>query len=156
RRRSRSIRTEITRALALRIIRAAEEPSVLRPALHHLAGAARVADLVGLRRLRVPALALLRDVELRAESLVEALQQIDALFFSFFDRVELALHLRGELRVHEVELTSYQAIDDEFAERRRAERAPAVDLLDVIARLHLADDLGVRARTPDAALFELA
>ena len=33
---------------------------------------------------------------------------------------------------------------------------PPVDLLDVVARLHLADDLGVRAGAADAALLELA
>ena len=34
--------------------------------------------------------------------------------------------------------------------------APPVELLDVVARLHLADDLGVRAGAADAALLELA
>ena len=49
-----------------------------------------------------------------------------------------------------------QPIDDHLAEVRRAERAPAFDLLDVVARLHLGDDVGVRAGAADAALFELA
>src|SRR5690606_14519747 len=41
------------------------------------------------------------------------------------------------------------------AELRRL-HLPAGQALDVLARLHLADDLGVGARPPDAALLELA
>src|SRR5262249_39399676 len=77
-----AVRAEVARVLALRVVRAAEEPAVLRPALHHLPEgqltklrilALRSADLAHLARglgLGVPALALLALVELLAELLV--------------------------------------------------------------------------------------
>src|SRR5207302_8600495 len=89
------------------------------------------------------------------EALVEALEQLDAILLPLLDPVELLFHLRGELRIDEVELGLHEPVDDEFSEERRLE-SPPLDLLDVVARLHLADDLGVRARAADPALFELA
>src|SRR6185312_3451075 len=142
------------RVLALRIFRATEKPTVLRPALHQLAFAAGVALLARRLRLRVPALAFLRRLELLTETLVEAREEHLALFVAGLDLVELFFHVRRERRIHEIELALHEPVDDVRAERRRLEAR--VDLLDVVARLHLADDLGVRARAPDAALLKLA
>src|ERR1019366_5387834 len=64
---------EVARVLALGVVRAAEEPPVLRPALEHHA-AVDVALLVGGLGLRVPALQLLALVELLAGPLVEAVE----------------------------------------------------------------------------------
>src|SRR6185312_14560942 len=68
---------------------------------------------------------------------------------------ELFFHARRERRVHELELALKETLDDHASELRRAERT-TIELLDVVARLHLADDLGVGRRTTDAAIFELA
>src|SRR5262249_43777002 len=115
-----------------------------------------VANLVGhVHRIGIPALALLALVELVLELLVEARQELHALLVTGFDFVELLLHAGRERRVHELELTSKEAVDDHPAELRGLEAA-AVDLLDIVASLHLAYDLGVGAGATDAALFEFS
>src|SRR5207253_2175738 len=93
-------------------------------------------------------------IELRAELLVEAREERHALFVAGLDLVELLFHARRERRIHELELALQETVDDHLPKKRRTEAA-TVDLLDVVARLHLADDLGVRARATDAALLEL-
>src|SRR5439155_15044021 len=88
------VELERTRALALGVTAAPEEPAALAPTLEHRL-AADLTLLVRRRRLGVPALALLRRLELLLEALVEVLEQALARELSRLDEIEILLHLRG-------------------------------------------------------------
>src|SRR6185369_11643722 len=141
------------RTLALGVALAAQEPPVLAPLLDHHRPALVAGD-VRLLGLGLPRGELLRLVELLPEALVEALEELPALELAGADLVELLLHLRGEVRIHEVEVRADEAVDHELAQHRRREPA-ARELLDIGPLLDLADDLRVRRGAADAALLEL-
>src|SRR5262249_2982130 len=119
---------EVAGRLALGVALAAQKPAVPAPLLDHRR-AALVRRDVGLLGGGLPRSELLRLVELIAEALVEALEQLHTLETAGANLVELLLHLRREARIHDVELTAHEAVDHEFAELRGLERA-ALRLLD--------------------------
>src|SRR4029453_17883153 len=96
------------------------EPPAL---LQELAAALRARLTGGLADLFAAHLALGAG-EVALEGLVEGLHRVDPLALTFLDLVEVVLHLRRELDVHDVLEVRDELVGDRHAQLGRAQRAP--------------------------------
>ena len=142
---------ERPRLLVLRVQRAGEEPAVAAEADDHRV--ALGADLVGRLGREVAALELAALlVHERLERPVEGAQQRHPRALAARDLVELLLHARRELQVHELAEVLDQQVGHDLADELRLQPA----LLDghVAAIDDGRDGRRVRGRPPDAVLLE--
>src|SRR5262245_55788102 len=148
-----SLAGELARVLALGVGGAGEELPVTPPLQDHR-GAALVADLVGFLLHGLDVLHLrLSLLQILGELAPEQREGVEQVVLALLDRVQLLLHGRGVLDVHDVLEMLDQQVGHQEAQLRGME--PAIALLDVLARLDRGDDGRVGRGPADAVLLEL-
>ena len=145
--------SELSGVLAIGIAGAGQELSVAAPFDDHLR-AALVADFVRLLLQAFDVLHLRLGLhEVLLEFLPELVEGVQEAVSSRLDLIQLLLHRRCVLDVHDVGEVDYEEVDDHEAELGGPQ--PTLALFDVLAGLDGRDDARVRGGATDAVLLQL-